>query len=1085
MCDFHIETFCVNVRGLFNASKLIQICDIVEKQKNSNNFCVLIQEMKLVRLRADHEKILGKYNLKYEIVPAIMMSGGLLTLISNNLQYEVVGKTISCLTIDIQISDNKNQIVVNSYINPKDLFAENFLHSIDDLNLDSSKEIIIAGDLNSIDIEDYENITDIKTNDIRVLGHKKILAKINELVMQDVGKLQNPIQETHYDKRSKKHSRIDYFFTNFKPEKLKMIKSVPFSDHKIIHIFRIEEKLRQGIWKLNDNVLHDMKSINEIFRKCIPFLGKKNNVSECYDVFKSNLRDHLRLLCITKSREENNLEKFLSEKIEQLENRLSCCQPASEKMKTLEQLDKKLEDLKEIKENQARLQMKKIKNYFAEANEGDPKYVKQLANCLKNNFKISELENSKGETIKDPDAIFDEITSFYKSLYQTPSTSEKIDQKQSKFLKKFFIRNKEKLDLFHSQNDSEFDEITEYEVEKAITKLNKDSAPGPDGLTSNLYKNYSSFFVKLLTDVFNNIMETGVAPTSFDLAIIKLIPKKSNIIRKISDLRPISLINTDQKILSHILANRIKPVCNALIDQHQFAHFPKRDIHAAITLIKQYAVEMKQNDIICALDFTKAFDSVDRTFMFSILDYLAIDSCTMKLIKIMYSKTCSIIDINSEFSEVFEISRGVRQGCPLSALLFNLVMEPLLQNIQTCKKLESSNKQKVIAYADDVTVSLKSSAMKKLLQILEKFKIVSGLYIHHSKSEILAKTNKKIIPQENKQMKIVESVKILGIRISNKLGADSRTKQEIIGSISEIPKFINKNTSLRARAINIETFILSKITYKLRHFVNMTAFIKKINSKIIDHFWLSKKHNVNQEIVNTTRKNCGLGLKNLPKFVAVAKILNLKVSFERKDNEIFLRSRWYKELVKDLQKENIAISIDQNNQIFVQHFFNSFEITSETKSKDLYEFLTNNLINISSLPNLAKSSFYQNTESRVLETFLKKLWNNKNLQSFDKNFLYLFIMHSYLDKQDKWLKNLVPHPLCFFCETAFETWNHLLFECDRIQDTKSYLKYTKWTDIWQSQNPLNQKLVVSILLSSWSEEEGKYLKYIRLKCSNK
>ena len=60
-----------------------------------------------------------------------------------------------------------------------------------------------------------------------------------------------------------------------------------------------------------------------------------------------------------------------------------------------------------------------------------------------------------------------------------------------------------------------YDVISEYEVEKAILKLNKDSSPGPDGLTSNLYKLYSDVFETLRTDLLNDIITLGVAPLSF------------------------------------------------------------------------------------------------------------------------------------------------------------------------------------------------------------------------------------------------------------------------------------------------------------------------------------------------------------------------------------------------------------------------------------------------------------------------------------------------------------------------------------------------------------------------------------------
>ena len=151
------------------------------------------------------------------------MSGSRLPLISNNLHYEVVGTQVAGLVIVIQISNDQNQFVVNSYINAKDHLAGNFLHSVDDLILDSYKEVIIAGYLKSIDIGNYENITDLKTNNIKVLLLEKLLAKVNELFMQDVSNVQNPIRKTHNGKRAKKHNRNHSFSLMLIPKEFKLI----------------------------------------------------------------------------------------------------------------------------------------------------------------------------------------------------------------------------------------------------------------------------------------------------------------------------------------------------------------------------------------------------------------------------------------------------------------------------------------------------------------------------------------------------------------------------------------------------------------------------------------------------------------------------------------------------------------------------------------------------------------------------------------------------------------------------------------------------------------------------------------------
>ena len=244
--------------------------------------------------------------------------------------------------------------------------------------MDNSQDLIITRDFNSIDLQDYESnkVGMVKPNDIRVLRHAKIQSKLSELVLQDIGKLNRPIHVIHYDKRSTKHSRIDYIFGNLENVDLNLItKAIPFSDHKILHLNLNVETFHHGNWKVNDNTLQDSESVNEILRTTIPILGRAKNISKVYDIFKAKFRDLLRLLCIKKNkihREEKKLEKDLSFKTQKLEKENSTKQIYEEQTKMFNDLDQLQDELQKLKENQAKVQMTKIKNYFAEANEGDP-----------------------------------------------------------------------------------------------------------------------------------------------------------------------------------------------------------------------------------------------------------------------------------------------------------------------------------------------------------------------------------------------------------------------------------------------------------------------------------------------------------------------------------------------------------------------------------------------------------------------------------------------------------------------------------------------------------------------------------------
>ena len=129
----------------------------------------------------------------------------------------------------------------------------------------------------------------------------------------------------------------------------------------------------------------------------------------------------------------------------------------------------------------------------------------------------------------------------------------------------------------------------------------------------------------------------------------------------IGDFRPISLINTDLKILSHIIAERTKPTLNYIIGQHQTAHLANRNIHKAIMKIQSYAMEMSKEESILALDFSKAFDCVDMKYLLKLVDRIPFSNLVKQFIQRLYQKNIAFIGFASMISEPFTITRGVRQ----------------------------------------------------------------------------------------------------------------------------------------------------------------------------------------------------------------------------------------------------------------------------------------------------------------------------------------------------------------------------------------------------------------------------------------
>ncbi len=160
------------------------------------------------------------------------------------------------------------------------------------------------------------------------------------------------------------------------------------------------------------------------------------------------------------------------------------------------------------------------------------------------------------------------------------------------------------------------------EVEKAVNCLSLDKSPGSDGLTSNFYRHLWKYIKDLVFHMLKEISESHILPTTIKQGIITLIPKPGKDSKLIDNLRPITLLNNDYKILTHIYANRLKTGVSQIISETQSGFLKGRSIHNNIRLVLDlldynYLIE---DGFILFLDFFKAFDMIEHKFMFRTLE---------------------------------------------------------------------------------------------------------------------------------------------------------------------------------------------------------------------------------------------------------------------------------------------------------------------------------------------------------------------------------------------------------------------------------------------------------------------------------
>ena len=238
------------------------------------------------------------------------------------------------------------------------------------------------------------------------------------------------------------------------------------------------------------------------------------------------------------------------------------------------------------------------------------------------------------------------------------------------------------------------------EVERALE--HKNSAPGPDGWTYDKVRREKDF-AKKFTEGLHAMGYSSLTPTCWKSYNSMMLFKKPEEYtagqeRELRYFRPIALSNVSYKLLASILYKRLSKwlEANKGIGFCQRAAFGRRGV-SENTLAVGNALKKKKTVIY--LDLSDAFNSVDQKLIFEALKQCNCPEWIVQLIKSMYAgcKTTPVSVEGEELAGPVPVTRGVKQGCPLSGLLFNLVLDPVL------KEATSANSV-CLGYMDDLAI---------------------------------------------------------------------------------------------------------------------------------------------------------------------------------------------------------------------------------------------------------------------------------------------------------------------------------------------------------------------------------------------
>ena len=469
-------------------------------------------------------------------------------------------------------------------------------------------------------------------------------------------------------------------------------------------------------------------------------------------------------------------------------------------------------------------------------------------------------------------------------------------------------------------------------------------------------------------DCINESFEKGEMSSSQKQAIITLIEKKEKDRSFLENWRPISLVNVDTKIMTKVIASRIKNVLPDIIHPNQTGYVKDHFIGETIRSIydvMDFAVKENIPGLMLFIDFQKAFDSVEWEFLFKCLEAFNFGPDFLHWVKVFYKNIQSCILTNGMTSSFFTLERGVRQGDPLSPYLFVEAEETLAIAIRQNSDIKGiyieEQETKLLQYADDTTVILTdTNSAKVLFELLDWFRNISGLKINCSKTEGMWIGSLKESKEEYFGIKWPKiPIKALGVYFTY----DQKLLKEknFIERLDSIKKLINiwssRGLSIYGKVTIIKSFLIPKFVYMCLLLPTPKEIVNKLNQLLFKFLWKGTDKVTRVSVINDYEKG-GLKMIDLESMVKS------------------LRLAWLKRLFNDSNATRKTYLLHLLKPVGGKFFLNcNYEVSDYMISSQFYQEL---LLWWSEF----RESFASESDWKII------VWNNKEIRIDNKPVYY-------------------------------------------------------------------------------------------------
>lgn len=659
---------------------------------------------------------------------------------------------------------------------------------------------------------------------------------------------------------------------------------------------------------------------------------------------------------------------------------------------------------------------------------------------------ISSLKIN-GNVVEDEEQITEEVLSFYGALYNgnhrtvegeeepvnTGEPFQPSEEYETEFLEDLKI-------LSEDEKRSLEGDLTLGELSKALDSCTSNKSPGQDGLSYEFYRKVKNVIGPTLLKVFQEQLNSGNFTPSFRAGATKLIPKVTGV-PSIQQIRPITLLSCDYKILSKIICARLNAVLPTVLGSQQLCGNPPNSIlNGAVNMIStiEYSNRMDLQAYMVSFDIFKAFDKTSVEFICKVLLKMNFPEIFVNWIKYLHKDISTQFIINGKLSIPLILLVSLRQGDPLALCLYLINQEPLLNYINRKVKgvTMATLTQKEEGYVDDISVlSTDLNDLEHLNQAFLKFETMSGTVLNRSnKSKIMGLGRWKDKDDWPLQwLKTEPSLKVFGIQFTPT--TKGTIHESWVKCVQGVRNCIMAWSSRMLPTLNqriqvIQTFALSKLWYLAQILPIPKKYLLEIEKIVRRFLWLGRLEHLPFEELHGPIREGGLNLVNIG---AKCDSLYLKQTLRMLNSETNSKKHLSYWIGIQMRRDLPELANGPHAEIIPPYFKHTVNLLKEAFNADIVNLGNMGTVKSKAIyaefnstppppkitskhPELPWPLIYDRLDSCVLSPECRDLW-------------FIVINNIYPNKQRLHRLNQHETGNCSRCVDTPETNPHLFMEC--------------------------------------------------------